>query len=116
MLVLLLLALNASHALAQTIPPTNVDVSMANQTFEGWGASLAWVANSVGGWGNKSNQSGSGATNEHWNVIPVSGGVYRIVNENSGLDLELNGTFGTLDQWQDVPGSSNEHWILSIAN
>jgi O-glycosyl hydrolase len=36
--------------------PINVDVSMANQTFEGWGTSLAWFANSVGGWTNTANR------------------------------------------------------------
>jgi O-glycosyl hydrolase len=54
LLFLLLLALHASAAAAQTI---NVDASMANQTFEGWGTSLAWFSNSVGGWTNTSNQT-----------------------------------------------------------
>lgn len=34
-----------------------VDVSMSNQTFEGWGTSLAWFANAVGGWTNTANQT-----------------------------------------------------------
>jgi O-glycosyl hydrolase len=33
-----------------------VDVSMSNQTLEGWGSSLSWFANSVGGWTNVKNQ------------------------------------------------------------
>lgn len=37
---------------AQTV---NVDVSMSNQTLEGWGTSLAWFANGVGGWTNTTN-------------------------------------------------------------
>jgi len=51
LLALLLLLFNASYGVAQI----NVDVSMANQTFEGWGTSLAWFANSVGGWSNSTN-------------------------------------------------------------
>src|SRR4051812_21152612 len=34
-----------------------VDVSMSNQTLEGWGTSLAWFANSVGSWTNTTNQN-----------------------------------------------------------
>jgi O-glycosyl hydrolase len=59
--------------------------------------------------------SGSNATNEHWNVVAVSDG-YRIVNVNSGLDLEVNGVTGGVDQYQDVPGATNEHWTLTITN
>jgi ricin-type beta-trefoil lectin protein len=59
--------------------------------------------------------SGSGATNEHWTLVPVSGG-YRIVNLNSGLDLEVDGTTGAVDQWQDVSGATNEHWTLTLSN
>jgi Ricin-type beta-trefoil lectin domain-like len=57
----------------------------------------------------------SGANNEHWNVMAVGDGTYRIVNVNSGLDLEDNG-WGTgngsvVDQWQDNgAGSTNEFW------
>ena len=74
------------------------------------------ASKSDGGTVNQWQDSGSGATNEHWNVAPLSGGFYRIVNVNSGLDLELNGTSGIVEQWQDVPGSSNEHWTLFITN
>lgn len=41
-------------AFADTV---TVDASMSNQTFEGWGTSLAWFANSVGGWSNTANQT-----------------------------------------------------------
>jgi len=59
LLVLLPLLLNAGFALSQTVnvdASINVDVSMSNQTFEGWGTSLSWSANSVGGWTNRTNQ------------------------------------------------------------
>ncbi len=52
-LVLFTLLLNTGLAVSQTV---NVDVSMANQTFEGWGTSLAWFANSVGGWSDTTTQ------------------------------------------------------------
>ena len=77
---------------------------------------VSGASTSNGGTVNQWQDSGSNATNEHWNVIALSGGSYRIVNVNSGLDLELNGSSGVVDQWQDVPGSSNEHWTLSITN
>ena len=48
--ILLLSALGS----AQTV---KVDVSMSNQTQEGWGTSLAWFANSVGSWTNTTNQN-----------------------------------------------------------
>jgi len=60
----------------------------------------------------------SGANNEHWNFMAVGDGSYRIVNVNSGLDLEDNG-WGTAngsvaDQWQDNgAGSTNEFWRLT---
>lgn len=46
--------LGNAASFCQTI---NVDASMSNQTFEGWGTSLAWFANSVGGWTNATNQN-----------------------------------------------------------
>lgn len=41
--------LPAGPAKGQTV---NVDATMSNQTLEGWGTSLAWFANGVGGWSN----------------------------------------------------------------
>jgi O-glycosyl hydrolase len=48
------LLLHTAYSSAQTV---NVDVSMSNQTLEGWGTSLAWFANGVGGWTNTTNQT-----------------------------------------------------------
>jgi O-glycosyl hydrolase len=53
-LAALLFALCLQGAASQTI---TVDASMSNQTLEGWGTSLAWFANSVGGWTNTTNQT-----------------------------------------------------------
>lgn len=50
------LFLHARLAWTETETVT-VDVSMQNQTFEGWGTTLAWFANSLGGWTNKTNQA-----------------------------------------------------------
>jgi O-glycosyl hydrolase len=41
-------------ASSQTV---KVDVSMSNQTLEGWGTSLSWFASGVGGWTNTTNQT-----------------------------------------------------------
>ena len=53
-LSLIAVLFSATLAWSDTV---KVDVSMANQTFEGWGTSLAWFANSVGGWTNTTNQT-----------------------------------------------------------
>ena len=58
-----------------------------------------------------------GADNEHWNLMAVGDGSYRIVNVNSGLDLEVNGASksngGKVNQWQESgSGATNEHWSL----
>ncbi|HKW17974.1 MAG TPA: glycoside hydrolase [Terriglobales bacterium] len=57
----------------------------------------------------------SGATYQRWNVIAVGNGSYRIVNLNSGLDLEDPGYANTngskVDQWEDGGAASwNEYW------
>jgi hypothetical protein len=64
----------------------------------------------AGGIVNQWPDSGSGASNEYWNVIPVGKGTFRIVNVNSGLDLEIDGTIGRTNQWGDISGAKNEHW------
>jgi hypothetical protein len=62
-------------------------------------------------------QDVAGANNEHWNLMAVGDGSYRIVNANSGLDMEVNGTTGVVDQYQDVSGAKNEHWtLIAITN
>jgi len=77
---------------------------------------VSGASKSNGGKVDQWQDSGSSATNEHWNLISVGGGSYRIVNVNSGLDLEVNGTTGVVDQYQDVPGATNEHWTLGMTN
>jgi len=49
--------------------------------------------------------------------MAVGDGSYRIVNVNSGLDLEVRGAskskHGPVDQWHDSGFSAtNEHWTL----
>src|SRR5260370_39979031 len=44
----------SAPASSQTV---KVDVSMSNQTLEGWGTSLAWFANSGGSWANTTNEN-----------------------------------------------------------
>jgi hypothetical protein len=43
-------------------------------------------------------------------------GIYKIVNLNNGLDLEVNSASladgGTVNTYQDVAGANNEHWNL----
>lgn len=44
------LALTLSGGLATAQRTVTIDANSAQQTFEGWGTSLAWFANAVGGW------------------------------------------------------------------
>lgn len=84
----LTLALCAASIKAQGV---NVDASMANQTMEGWGTSLAWFANGVGGWSNTSNY------NNLMNALfsPASGlGLNYIRYNIGGGDDPLCGTTG----------------------
>jgi hypothetical protein len=55
---------------------------------------------------------GAASWNEYWWLTQQVDGTYRISNQASGLDLEVNGTTGAVDQWQDVPGATNERWQL----
>lgn len=55
---------------------------------------------------------GAASWNEYWWLTQQADGTYRISSAGSGLDLEVNGSTGAVDQWQDVPGASNEHWQL----
>jgi hypothetical protein len=126
--LLLLLLLSADVALSQTV---NVDVSMANQTLEGWGTSLAWFANSVGGWTNTTNQnnlmqalfspsSGLGLTYLRYNIgggdDPLCGqsGHYACItptyHATPGYE-SWNGTTGTYDWTQDA----NQRWVATHA-
>jgi arabinan endo-1,5-alpha-L-arabinosidase len=57
----------------------------------------------------------TGAKNQIWLVVSEGNGRYELVNENSGLALEVPGwltTAGTLlDQWT-VNGGANQLWTL----
>ena len=126
--LLLLLLPNAGLALSQTV---NVDASMANQTFEGWGTSLAWFSNSVGGWTNTINQNnlmqalfspsnGLGLTYLRYNIgggdDPLCGqsGHYACItptyHATPGYE-SWNGTSGTYDWTQDA----NQRWVATHA-
>jgi Ricin-type beta-trefoil lectin domain-like len=59
----------------------------------------------------------SGANNEHWNLMAVGDGSDRIVNVNSGLDLDVSGASKSMAEpstrWEDSgPSATNEHWNL----
>ena len=106
----------------------NVDVSMANQTFEGWGTSLAWFANGVGGWTNSTNQtalmnalfspsSGLGLTYLRYNIgggdDPNCGqtGHYACISPVQHAVPGYEPTAGTYDWTQDA----NQRWVAQTA-
>lgn len=111
--------------LAQTV---NVDVSMSNQTLEGWGTSLAWFANSVGGWTNTTNQtalmnalfnptSGLGLNYLRYNIgggdNPNCGqsGFYACITPARQAVPGYEPTLGTYDWTQDA----NQRWVAQTA-
>jgi hypothetical protein len=61
-------------------------------------------------------QNGSGV-NDQWSMNVVSGAAYQLVNEYSGLTLEMpnaNPAAGTqFDQWQATPPGSHQLFTLT---
>ncbi|MFI6932978.1 RICIN domain-containing protein [Streptomyces sp. NPDC050287] len=57
----------------------------------------------------------NGGTNQQWNIVPVSGNLYKIVNRNSGKVMDIgNGSHSrgtTLDQWT-WNGGNNQLWYF----
>jgi O-glycosyl hydrolase len=82
-----------------------VDAGVRHQTFEGWGTSLCWWANHVGGW----SQSARNAVVEAV-VDPVEGLGYNIFRYNIGGGE--NPSHDHMEQYRDMPGfqSSDGTW------
>lgn len=114
--LVLLLILLAGNLKAQTV---DVNASMSNQTLEGWGTSLAWFANGVGGWSNSSNYnnlmnalfnptSGLGLSYMRYNIgggdDPLCGtnGHYACVSPARQVDPGYEPTPGTYDWTRDA--------------
>ena len=56
-----------------------------------------------------------GGANQQWNIVPVSGQLYRIVNRNSGKALDINASShwkGTALQQYTYGGGSNQLWYF----
>ena len=101
--------------------PQNVtiDAAMSNQTLEGWGTSLAWFANGVGGWSNSTNyndlmnalfspSSGLGLTYMRYNIAggddPLCGttGHYACISNATHAVPGYEPTAGTYDWTRDA--------------
>lgn len=74
-----------------------VDVAEQHQTFEGWGTSLCWWANHVGGWSESAREAVARAV-----VDPVDGLGYNIFRYNIGGGE--NPTHDHMQQYRDMPG------------
>jgi hypothetical protein len=111
-----LIVLAPGRVSAQTV---NVDASMSNQTLEGWGTSLAWFANGVGGWSNSTNfnslmnslfspASGLGLSYMRYNIAggddPLCGtsGHYACISTPSHAVPGYEPTPGTYDWTRDA--------------
>ena len=122
----LLVAIAATpYSRAQSV---NVDVAMSNQTLEGWGTSLAWFANSVGGWTNISTRtsfmnalfdptSGLGLTYLRYNI---GGGD----NPNCGQSryyVCIRPAWHAVPGYEPTPGTydwtqdANQRWVAQTA-
>lgn len=124
--VLAFLLLASYFADADTV---TVDASMSNQTFEGWGTSLAWFANSVGGWTNTENQTslmnalfnpntGLGLTYLRYNIgggddplCGTSGHTACITPSYHATPGYLTSSGGSYDWSQDA----NQRWVAQQA-
>lgn len=66
----------------------------------------------------------AGAARQQWRVVGQGGGVYKFVNRNDGLLMEVGGDSmlggATVDLYHDkseVPGQSNQQWkLVSVGN
>ncbi|WP_030238063.1 RICIN domain-containing protein [Streptomyces sp. NRRL S-350] len=57
----------------------------------------------------------TGGANQQWNIVPVSGQLYRIVNRNSGKVLDINASShwrGTTLQQYSYGGGNNQLWYF----
>ncbi|WP_069770656.1 RICIN domain-containing protein [Streptomyces sp. LUP30] len=57
----------------------------------------------------------TGGANQQWNIVPVSGQLYRIVSRNSGKVLDVNGFShrrGTTLQQYSFAGGNNQLWYF----
>jgi O-glycosyl hydrolase len=82
---------------AQGTKLVKVNATVRHQTFEGWGTSLCWWANHVGGWSTDSRNAVVDAV-----IDPVSGLGYNIFRYNIGGGDDP--THHHLDQYKDMPG------------
>lgn len=78
-----------------------VDATAHRQTFEGWGTSLCWWANHVGGWSEANRNAVVDAV-----VDPVNGLGYNIFRYNIGGGE--NPTHDHMQQYRDMPGFLSE--------
>jgi O-glycosyl hydrolase len=74
-----------------------VNTSVHHQTFEGWGTSLCWWANHVGGWGTTGRNAVVDAV-----VNPTSGLGYNVFRYNIGGGE--NPTHDHMGQYKEMPG------------
>lgn len=119
-------ALFSASAWSQTV---KIDVAMSNQTFEGWGTSLAWFANSLGSWTNTTNQnslmnalfspsSGLGLNYLRYNIgggddplCGTGGAHYACITPAYHATPGYEPSSGTYDWMQDA----NQRWVATRA-
>ena len=123
-----LLTMLCFEAMAPAQTTIHVDVSMANQTLEGWGTSLCWFAEGVGGWSNTVNrdalmtalfdpQKGLGLSYLRYNIgggnDPLCGhpGHFTCIKESQHNIPGYETANGAYDWTQDA----SQRWVLTRA-
>ncbi len=123
-----LLAMLGFSATAPAQTTVHVDVSMANQTLEGWGTSLCWFAEAVGGWSNTAHrdalmtalfdpQKGLGLSYLRYNIgggnDPLCGhpGHFTCIQESQHNIPGYEAADGAYDWRRDAP----QRWVLTRA-
>ncbi|MFF4361492.1 RICIN domain-containing protein [Streptomyces sp. NPDC001604] len=103
-------ALEGSTGTPNTNPSTNYTIKNVNS-----GQLMDVYQNSTADGGSVVQWPSNGGTNQQWNIVPVSGQLYKIVNRNSGKALDVNGSShwrGTALQQYTYNGGNNQLWYF----
>jgi hypothetical protein len=103
-------ALEDATGTPNTNPSTNYTIKNVNS-----GKLMDVYQNSTADGGSVIQWPSNGGANQQWNIVPVSGQLYKIVNRNSGKALDINNSShrtGTALQQYTYNGGNNQLWYF----
>ncbi|MFF1725802.1 RICIN domain-containing protein, partial [Streptomyces sviceus] len=103
-------ALEDSTGTPNTNPSTNYTIKNVNS-----GQLMDAYQNSTADGGSVIQWPSTGGANQQWNIVAVSGQLYKIVNRNSGKALDINASShrkGTALQQYTYGGGNNQLWYF----